>query len=110
MKTLSYLFSLFLCLMLFCCQNNQSEIAPSSSAISEEKGWMDTVSEDITLAELPLTIKHEIHNDELFQELDISNITRITKDNFIYYDMTFKDVDGQLILVLYDETGEIIVP
>lgn len=88
-------------LSLATCQNNHQEVDTS---------WNRNLSQKISLEELPVTIKEEIHNDELFQGLDISDITKITKNNFTYYDMTFRDADGQIIMVFYDENGQIVVP
>jgi hypothetical protein len=92
------------------CQNNKFEVNPERQRAQVDSMWNSNLSQKISLEELPVTIKEEIHKDELFQGLDISDITRITRDDFTYYDMTFRDADGQIIMVFYDETGEIIVP
>ncbi|HLW18710.1 MAG TPA: hypothetical protein VKX33_00220 [Cyclobacteriaceae bacterium] len=75
-----------------------------------DASWNESMAENISLEDLPMTIREEIEKDKLFQELNISNITRIKEKDITYYDMTFKDADGQLIMVFYDEEGEIIVP
>lgn len=111
MKLALHILSTLLLMTVFSCQPNSSEVDPDILVINETNNlWQDTVSEEITLEELPVTIKEEIRKDELFQDLPISNITKITKDDFTYYDMTFSDGSGQLIMVFYDERGEIIVP
>lgn len=92
------------------CQSNQAELDPERHRAQVDGAWNGNVAQKISLEELPVTIKDEIHNDELFQDLDISDITKIIKNNAIYYDMTFRDGDGQLIMVYYDEKGEIVVP
>jgi|SRR5690606_17142739 len=109
MKAITYISSLLL-LLSFACQSNQPDLDPAKHRAQVDSAWNSTLSQKISLEELPVTIKEEIHNDELFQGLDISEITKIVKDNATYYDMTFRDVDGQLIMVFYDERGEIVVP
>lgn len=110
MKTVTYISLLMLYLSAAACQNNKFEADPAQQRAQVDSLWNSNLSQKISLEELPVTIKEEIHNDELFQGLDISDITRITRDDFTYYDMTFRDADGQIIMVFYDETGEIIVP
>lgn len=110
MKTFNYITFIVLLLSIGACQNNNTEVGPSLHAVNVDSAWNKNLSQKISLEELPVTIKEEIHNDELFQGLDISDITKITKEDFTYYDMTFKDADGQVIMVFYDEMGEIIVP
>ena len=97
-------------LALATCQNNHHEVDPSGHGVQVDTAWNSNLSQKISLEELPVTIKEEIYNDELFQDLDISDITKITKNNLTYYDMTFRDADGQIIMVFYDEKGEIVVP
>ena len=96
---------LFLLFAGFSCQNNNNlERSPRGSLKS------DFYQEKISVEQLPSTLKEGIKNNEIFRELAISNITKITENNFTYYDMTFKDEDGQLVMVFYDENGEIIIP
>src|SRR5690606_1548984 len=109
MKTITFISSLLL-LLSFACQSNHSELDPAKHRAQVDSAWTSNIAQKISPEELPLTIKEEIHNDELFQDLDISDITKVIKDNAIYYDMTFRDADGQLIMVFYDEKGEIVVP
>ena len=110
MKIAAYISFLTLLLSLTACQNNGHEVNPAQHRAQVDSLWNNNLSQKISLEELPVTIKEEIHNDELFQGLDISDITKITRDDFTYYDMTFRDADGQIIMVFYDEKGEIIVP
>lgn len=116
MKTIVHISSVVLFLVLLfltvqSCQNSKTEVYPISHQMGQvDTVWHDTLSETIPLEELPVTIKEEINKDELFQGLNISNITKITDKDVTYYDMTFKDADGQLIMVFYDEGGKIIVP
>src|SRR5690606_11253965 len=111
MKTMINILSLLLLLTSYSCQNSKTEVYPLSHQADEaDMLWSDSLSEIISLEELPITIKDEINKDELFQQLNITNITRIKAKNTTYYDMTFKDADGRLIMVFYDERGEIIVP
>jgi hypothetical protein len=95
----------------FSCQTNTREGYP----VTHQDDFtpqliVDSISEQISLEELPDPIKQGINNDELFNGLNISNIVRIKEKNLTYYDMTFKDIDGLLIMVYYDEKGRIIVP
>jgi len=111
MKISIYISSFLLLLAVGACQNSNTEVNPSLQSMGNVDGaWNEHLSQKISVEELPVTIKEEIHKDELFQGLDISDITKITKENFTYYDMTFRDADGQIIMVFYDEEGEIIVP
>ena len=110
MKIISYISSLLLLLSATACHNNSHEADPSLHHAQIDSIWNSNLSQKISVEELPVTIKEEIHKDELFQDLDISDITKITKDNFTYYDMTFRDSDGQIIMVFYDEKGEMIAP
>lgn len=106
MTRLTQISILFLLFAGFSCQsdNNNLEKSPQASLKS------DFYQEKITVEQLPSTLKEGIKNNEIFSELAISNITKITENDFTYYDMTFKDVDGQLVMVFYDEKGEIIIP
>lgn len=90
----------------FSCQNENNNLEESSHGSLKS----DFYQEKITEEQLPYTLKEGIKNNAIFSELTISNITKITENNFTYYDMTFKDVDGQLVMVFYDENGEIINP
>lgn len=110
MKIITYIFSILLLLSVAACQNNNHEADPSLHRSNNDSVWNNNLSQKISVEELPVTIKEEIHGDELFQDLDISNITKITRDNLTYYDMTFRDSDGQIIMVFYDEKGEMIIP
>ena len=111
MKILIYISSILFLLAMGACQNSNTEVGPSLQSIDTvDSIWNEHLSQKISVEELPVSIKEEIHKDELFQGLDISDITKITKENFTYYDMTFRDGDGQIIMVFYDEKGEIIVP
>jgi len=110
MKIVTYISIMMLYFFAVACQNNKFEVNPERQRAQVDSMWNSNLSQKISLEELPVTIKEEIHKDELFQGLDISDITRITRDDFTYYDMTFRDADGQIIMVFYDETGEIIVP
>lgn len=110
MKKLIYLIYLFPILLWTACQGNTSEINPMIPQENAREVSFDSLSERITMEELPATIKEVINKEELFTGLHISNIQKITENDFTYYDMTFKDVDGQLIMVFYDEQGQIIVP
>ena len=67
-------------------------------------------AERIPLEELPVPVKEGIKKNDLFSGLTISNIIKIRENKMTYYDMTFRDFDGQLIMVYYDEKGRIIVP
>ena|SRR5690606_2211138 len=111
MKPLIYLLAFTSLLPLASCQSNKSEaeLLPYNNEWSANSS-NDSLWEKITVEELPHNIKEVIHNDDLFEGLNISNIARITENDLTYYDMTFKDVDGQLIMVFYDEEGRIIVP
>ncbi|MEX2591483.1 MAG: hypothetical protein WD426_01830 [Anditalea sp.] len=108
MKQFIYIFCLFTILEGSSCNRKKGENHPRLH--QEEQSYSDSLSETISLDELPVLIKEEINNHELFYGLNISNIVRITENDFTYYDMTFKDIDGQLIMVFYDEEGKIIVP
>ncbi|HLT08865.1 MAG TPA: hypothetical protein VK014_15150 [Cyclobacteriaceae bacterium] len=109
MKLSAYI-SFILLLLAVACHSNHPEVSPQHSSALADSTWANHLTQKISLEELPVDVKEEIYNDEIFHGLDISDITKITKDNFTYYDMTFKDADGQLIMVFYDEKGEIIVP
>jgi hypothetical protein len=105
-----YILSMVFLLAIGACQNNNTDVDPSLYTTNVDSAWNENLSQKITVEELPVTIKEEIYNDELFQDLDISDITKITKDDSTYYDMTFRDTDGHIIMVFYDQKGEIIVP
>ena len=111
MKPLIYYIAFTILWPLASCQSNKTEV----EQLPYQNEWStnstnDSLWEKITVEELPHNIKEVIHNDDLFEGLNISNIVRITENDLTYYDMTFKDVDGQLIMVFYDEEGSIIVP
>ena len=106
MTRLTQISFLFLLFTGFSCQSDNNNLEESSRGSLKS----DFYQEKITEEQLPSTLKEGIKNNEIFRELAISNITKITEDNFTYYDMTFKDVDGQLVMVFYDENGEIIIP
>lgn len=110
MKNLIYL--TFICFLAgFSCQNKEREsyqITQQNQLVNNIES--DSFSEQISIEKLPEPIKEGIYSNELFSGLNISNIVRINKDNKVYYDMTLKDIDGQLIMVYYDEKGKIIVP
>jgi hypothetical protein len=111
MKRLIYIMAFTLILPLLSCQSNNTDVEQLTyqNELSTNT-TSDSLWEKISVEELPHNIKEVIHNDDLFEGLNISNIARITENDLTYYDMTFKDVDGQLIMVFYDEEGEIIVP
>jgi|SRR5690554_5241846 len=88
------------------CQNDTNNLEESTHGSLKS----DFYQEKVTVEQLPPTLKEGIKNNEIFSALTISNITKITENNFTYYDMTFKDVDGQLVMVFYDVNGEIINP
>src|SRR5665811_1847334 len=96
-----YIYILFLSIMLAgsACSRTMDQDRPKLR--QEEQHHGDSLSERISMEELPAPIKEGINNDILFQGLNISNIVRITENDYTYYDMTFRDVDGQLIMVFY---------
>ena len=97
--------------MIFGCNKHKTDTYPASLQRELfDSGRSESMLEKIPPEELPVGIKKVIREDDLFSGLNISEITRITENDSIYYDMTFKDVDGQLIMVFYDEKGKIIVP
>lgn len=111
MKTLINSLCIFLFIVVISCQNNESENYPlTHQGDFTAQLIQDSLSEQISLDELPDPIKQGIYNNELFNGLNISNIVRIRDKYRTYYDMTFKDFDGQLIMVYYDEKGRIIIP
>ena len=93
----------------FSCQNKIDGTPKFDTNLSDTVGNGFHV-EKIQLEELPHSIKDGIHKNELFAGLTISSIVRIKEKNMTYYDMTFRDFDGQLIMVYYDEEGKIMVP
>lgn len=111
MKNLIYIIATLLLFHEFSCQNKKSDRYPKThqSGIMETVGF-DSHSEIIPLEDIPATVKKEIYNNDLFKGLTISHIVKIKENDVIYYDMTFKDFDGQLIMVYFDEEGKIIVP
>lgn len=110
MKITIYISSILLLLSVAGCQNNNHESDPSLYRADNDSVWNSHLSQKISVEELPVSIIEEIHKDELFQDLDISDIKKITRNNLTYYDMTFRDSDGQIIMVFYDEKGEMIIP
>lgn len=111
MKIKAYISSFLLLCSVIACQNNKSEIDPNlHESILLDRAWEDSLFEMISLDELPPTVREGIRQEKIFDGLDISNITRITRNDLTYYDMTFRDFDGQLIMVFYDDKGEIYVP
>ena len=66
----------------------------------------DTVN--ITLAELPISIKDVIQKDSLINSLEIKTIKKISLKNDNFYDVCFKDTDYFNIMVLYNENGTIV--
>src|SRR5690554_6412551 len=86
-------------LMTFGCNKHKPDTYPASfQGESLDSGASDFVFEKISLEELPVDIKKVILEDDLFGGLNISDITKVTDNDSIYYDMTFRDVDGQLIM------------
>lgn len=111
MKTLINIFTIILLVAPWACQSNTRDGYPLTHQEDYTPHLVkDSLSEQISLEELPDPIKQGIYNNDLFNGLNISNIVRIKEENLTYYDMTFKDFDGQLIMVYYDEKGRIITP
>lgn len=111
MKTLFNIFFIVLLMVALSCQNQTGDGDP----LTHQKDFTtqlirDSYSEQISLEELPDPVKQGINNNDLFNSLNISNIVRIKDKNLTYYDMTFQDFDGQLIMVYYDEKGRIFIP
>lgn len=108
MKQFIDILCLFVILTGFSCSRNIDADNPGFP--QEAQNNPDSISELISIEELPVPVKEGIHNEKLFEGLNISNIVRITEDDSIYYDMTFRDIDGQLIMVFYNEEGNIVAP
>jgi hypothetical protein len=106
MKKLLNIFVLITILAASSCSRNIGENNPKLPQGDQNP---PSLTETISMEELPVPIKEEINSDELFKGMNISNIVKITENDFTYYDMTFRDVDGQLIMVFYDKEGKIIV-
>ena len=66
----------------------------------------DTVN--ISVADLPISIKDVIQKDSLINSLEIKTIKKISQKNDDFYDVCFKDTDYFNIMVLYDENGGIV--
>jgi hypothetical protein len=66
----------------------------------------DTVN--ISVADLPTSIKDVIQKDSLINSLEIKTIKKISQKNDDLYDVCFKDADYFNIMVLYDENGTIV--
>ena len=110
MKHLIYIVISLFSLTGASCQNNSMDSNPGI-----DPSFVDTVGngfhvEDISLEELPNAVIEGVRNNDLFAGLAVSNIIKIRENDRTYYDMTFRDSDGQLIMVYYDEKGKIIVP
>lgn len=109
MKSLFYIAILVTLSLEQSCQNNKMEVGPR---LETQADRMDGAffAERIPLEELPAPVRDGIKKSELFSGLAISSIIKIRENDMTYYDMTFRDFDGQLIMVYYDEQGRIIVP
>ncbi len=105
-----FLYISFLLLVLGCNRLQTDTHSASFHAELFDSGKHDSMAEKIAPEELPADIKQVIREDDLFCDLNISEVTKITENDSTYYDMTFRDFDGQLIMVFYDERGQIIVP
>lgn len=66
----------------------------------------DTVN--ISVADLPISIKNVIQKDSLINSLEIKTIKKISQKNDDFYDVCFKDTDYFNIMVLYDKNGTIV--
>jgi len=109
MKSLLYIAILVSLSLEQSCQNNKMDVGPRLETQADSLGGA-FFAERIPLDELPVPVKDGIKKSELFSGLTISSIIKIRGNDITYYDMTFRDFDGQLIMVYYDEQGRIIVP
>lgn len=79
-----------------------------SIPVYEKAGFRDTVR--ISENDLPHKVQQVIELDSLINDLEIATISKISKNDTLYYDVCFLDTDNFQIMVLYDQNGAIVDP
>jgi hypothetical protein len=83
-----------------------------NNILFETNVYTDKVTEsdtiNISIADLPYSVKDVIRKDSLINSLKIKAIKKISQRNNEFYDVCFKATDYFNILILYDENGTVV--
>lgn len=65
----------------------------------------DVERESIQNTDVPQDIRSRVDNDASLQNRELTETNRYTRDGITYYEMTFRDNQGQTSTVTYDQHG-----
>ncbi|HSJ66721.1 MAG TPA: hypothetical protein VK921_03560 [Anditalea sp.] len=65
----------------------------------------DVERERIQNTDVPQDIRNKVDNDASLQNRELTETNRYTRDGITYYEMTFRDNQGQTSTVTYDQHG-----
>lgn len=65
----------------------------------------DVERQRIQNTDVPQDIRNRVDNDASLQNRELTETNRYTRDGITYYEMTFRDAQGQTSTVTYDQHG-----
>jgi hypothetical protein len=68
-------------------------------------GTRDMDRQEVDRASIPQNIQSRVDNDASLQNRELTRTQRYTRDGITYYEMTFRDQNGQESRVTYDQDG-----
>jgi len=85
--------------------NRDRELNRDREGATPGETMRDVERQRIDRNDVPQDIRNRVDNDASLQNRELTETNRYTRDGITYYEMTFRDNQGQTSTVTYDQHG-----